>query len=204
MSSLLHRSGCSSRPRLVALFPALLAALTGLPACFVDVDLGGARLSCNDGECPSGFECVDARCVPEGQGGADQDAGGGAEEDAAPEPDAAPPDDDAAPDDAAPPEDAGRPDAAPPEDAGKPSVCDQQYGEAPGYVLCAEERSTCQFFVVSEVATSCADICLNVGGGVCQFSNDADEGAECVLQEQTGCEEVRGTQVCTCSRGDPL
>ena len=202
MSSLLHRLGCS-QARLVGLFAAL--ALAGLPACFVDVDLGGARLSCNDGECPSGFECVDARCVAEGQGGADEDAGGGVEEDAAPEPDAGPPDDDAAPDDAAPPEDAGQPDdAAPPKDAGKPSVCDEQYGDAPGYELCAEERNTCQFFVSSEVPTSCADVCLNVGGGQCQFSNDADVGAECVLQEQTGCEEARGSQVCTCSRGDPL
>ena len=189
---------------LIGLFAAL--ALAGLPACFVDVDLGGSRLSCNDGQCPSGFECVDARCVPEGQG-VDQDAGGGVEEDAAPEPDedAAPPEDAAPDDDAAPPEDAGPPDdAAPPEDAGEPSVCDQQYGDAPGYQLCAEERNTCQFFVATDVPTSCADICLDVGGGTCVTSNDADFGAECVLLEETPCEETRGSQVCTCSRGSPF
>ncbi|HWM85962.1 MAG TPA: hypothetical protein VNO33_08995, partial [Kofleriaceae bacterium] len=57
-----------------------------LAGCFVDVDLGGSRLSCSDGRCPDGFECIDARCVADGQGGAND--GGPDQADAALEPDA--------------------------------------------------------------------------------------------------------------------
>lgn len=58
--------------------------------CFVDVDFGNTRFSCErDGTCPGGYTCVDGACVLAGAGGSD--AGDGA--DAAPQSDGAAGDD---------------------------------------------------------------------------------------------------------------
>jgi len=174
---------------------ALVAAvvqLAGLAGCFVDVDLGGARLSCADGRCPSGFECVAERCVAEGDGGVGDGDDAGPQVDAGSEPDAAQPAPDAAPD------------AAPP-DAPPPSACDLQYGRAPGYQLCEETPETCQFFIDSEVAASCTDHCLAIGGGACVTGHNADPGdpeVQCTLIKEYGCEvATNNSQVCTCSLG---
>ena len=180
-----RRSRRGSAPAgLASLVMALQLAGLVLAGCFVDVDLGGSRLQCSDGRCPDGFECIDALCVADGQGGAN-DAGAD-EADAAPQPDAAPEPD-------------GAPDGAPP-DAPLPSACDEQYGRAPGYVLCEEDQDSCQFFLETKVAASCNEHCLNIGGGTCLEAFNADPGAECDLQKPTGCEStINQSQVCVCS-----
>ena len=124
-------------------FVALLVQVAGL-GCFVDVDLGGARLSCNDGQCPSGFECVDARCVEEGGGDGDGD-------DAAPQVDAAPND----PDAAASTDDAAPPDAAPP-DAPLPTACEQQYGNDPRLSAVRGDAGDLRVLVNTEIAAPAA------------------------------------------------
>jgi hypothetical protein len=171
--------------RLFATASGLMVALA-VAGCVVDVDLGGSRLVCSDGRCPGGFTCVEERCVPESGGG----------EDAAPGDDAASADSAPAPD--APPADAAPPDAPP------PTACEQQYGQAPGFVLCAEERGSCQFYVNSGgVDVTCADLCLDVGGGLCvtagNASADPPEPFACVVQKETGCEVVNASQICTCT-----
>jgi hypothetical protein len=170
---------------------AALVQLAGLAGCFVDVDLGGARLSCNDGQCPSGFECVDMRCV-EGEGGGDD--GDGA--DAAPQADADPVDPDAAvTDDAAPP------DAAPP-DAPLPSACDEQYGKTPGYQLCEETPDSCEFFVNTEIPAACSAHCAAFGGTCLAGRNDVPEDVCSEGGEDLGCDAAKNnTLVCTCSLG---
>ncbi len=167
---------------------ALLVQVAGL-GCFVDVDLGGARLSCNDGQCPSGFECVDSRCVEEGGGDGDGD-------DAAPAADASPGDDAAAPTD-----DAAPPDAAPP-DAPLPTACDEQYGKTPGYQLCEETPETCEFFVNTEIAAACSAHCAAFGGTCVDGRNDVPEDVCSDGGEPLGCDAaMNNTLVCTCSLG---
>ncbi len=46
---------------------ALLAAALG--ACLIDYDFENTSFACADGVCPSGFECVAARCVQGSSGG---------------------------------------------------------------------------------------------------------------------------------------
>jgi hypothetical protein len=179
-----------------------MAALVGLGGCFVDVDLGGSRLSCSDGRCPDGFDCVDDRCVPEGSGGqpgGDGDDGDGAgddgdgiDADAAPEPE---------PDAGEPPPDAAPPDAPPPDAPEEPSACDEQYGDSPGYQLCAETRESCEFFVNAEVMASCDQHCADSGGVCLGARNDLDgtctEGGqplECGTADNN-------TLICTCTLG---
>jgi len=166
---------------MLALAAALAATATIAIGCFVDVDLSEARLTCSDGRCPSGFECVDGRCLPAGQG---QVVDAGAEEvDAAPEP---PPD--------APPPDAPPPDA-------KLLTCDEQYGSGPGYQLCNEEPDSCEFAAVTGVGTTCTAHCRDIGGGECITGFDAEPTMDpCGRQEETGCDMMLTGQICVCSR----
>jgi hypothetical protein len=157
-------------------------ALVSVAGCIVDVNLGDARLVCSDGRCPGGFECIEARCIPEGQGEVN---------------DASAEESDAAPIDAAPPAD------APPADGPVLLTCDEQYGGAPAYELCIEEPGSCEFFLNADPApaASCDDHCLDVGGGDCIDAFDADPAAPCVRAEQTGCQEALDlSKICICSR----
>ncbi len=170
-------------------WPALLGlALASTPGCFVDVNLGESRLKCGeDGLCPDGFECIEFRCVLDGQGGV-RDA-------SAEDIDAAP-----APIDAAP-----LPDAAPP-DGPVELACDEQYGGAPAYQLCSQQPGSCEFFLFSDVAAPCDEQCQAIGGGECITSFDADPDPtpktdRCTRQEETSCQEmVNLSKICVCSR----
>ena len=96
--------------------------------------------------------------------------------------------------------DGGGGDAAAP-DGGALQTCDEQFGEALEYTLCAEEEGTCEFFLRSEVGTACMDICP-LYGAECVNSFDADgAGMECVRQTEDACAVVHQTQICICSRG---
>jgi hypothetical protein len=115
--------------------------------------------------------------------------------------DAAPIDAAAAPIDAAP----APIDAAPP-DAQVLLSCDDQYGLAPGFQLCAQAADSCEFFLFSDTATPCREHCLNVGVGDCITAFDADPGPNaCTRQEETGCMELTdASQICVCSRSFAL
>lgn len=154
--------------RKLALLAVAAAALAG---CLLDIDFDGTRFSCEDGQCPDGFSCVESMCVAEstgGDGGPGGDGGGA---------------------------DAGAPDGGP------LLTCDEQFGEALEYMLCAEEADTCEFFLRTEVGTACIDICP-IYGSECVNSFDADgAGAECTRMTEDACTVVHQTQICICSRG---
>jgi hypothetical protein len=178
------RSGPRRRPAPWLALAALVLAieLAAISGCFVDVDLGGSRLACSNGECPGGFECVEERCVPEGSGGDDDGAAdaGVPTSDAAPEPpDGAPPD-------------------APPPDAPPPSVCDEQYGQSPGYQFCDVEPGSCEFFISSDVGLNCADVCANAGGKCFTAFNEVDM-MPCERGVEEGCVAGLLSQICVCS-----
>lgn len=148
------------------------AALGG---CFVDYDFDNTSFTCADGTCPTGFECVAARCVKPGGG-----EGDGAGADAAP----------------------GSPDAAAPasDAAVQAAACDEQFGASTGYVLCAEAADTCEFFHLAEVAEACQAVCA-LYGAACVTTYNATEGTECTREEEAPCDTTRTSQICVCTRG---
>lgn len=153
---------------------ALLAAALG--ACLIDYDFENTSFACADGVCPSGFECVAARCVQASSGG---DAGTSA---------------DAAISVGA--------DAATTSDASvQLATCDEQFGASTGYQLCVESETTCEFFHLAEVAEACADVCA-LYGAACVTTYNATEGTECTREEEAVCTTTRTSQICVCGRGD--
>jgi hypothetical protein len=167
---------------------AALAAALALAGCIVDVSLGDARLLCTEGRCPSGYACVEDRCVPDDQAAAD--AGDGADPaDASPA--------DAAPTDGGP--DGASPDGAPPDAA--PLTCDEQYGGAGGYQLCDEQPDSCELFLLIDPSAPCSQHCADVGGGACLTAFNADPADTCARQEETGCDAPNSSEICVCARG---
>lgn len=85
-------------------------------------------------------------------------------------------------------------------DAGPPVVpCETLYGEAAGYVLCADTPSTCEFTASTaayEPAT-CRTVCAAFGGECLQAFDDQ---AACEVMGEDDCDTVRSTEVCVCSR----
>jgi hypothetical protein len=163
--------------------------------CVVDVSLEGTRLVCSDGQCPDGFECIDSRCVPLGEL-LGPDAGGRQDASALPDariepPDAAPPLDGAAPDGAP-------PDSAPPPDA-PPLSCSDRYGGVPGFFLCGEQASTCEFFAFSEGSVTCAARC-EPGGGACLAGFAAEPTNACQRIVDIGCNTASPSSICICTR----
>lgn len=87
----------------------LSIAVAALGACDFRADFLGTAYRCSDGRCPSGFVCLEARCVPYVPDGPVADAGDAAPADAADGADGPPAD--------APVPDAPAPDAPLPADA---------------------------------------------------------------------------------------
>lgn len=152
----------------------LQLALLGLVGCKVEVDFDNTRFQCTNGECPEGYECVDAVCVltegPAGDGGADGvDAGG-----------------------------------AGPDAAIARVACNDQFGAAPGYELCMENADSCEFFHATGDGTqvTCQDVCPMFGGATCVESYDATVG-EMQCTRDTGaeaCVVAHSSQLCVCTR----
>jgi hypothetical protein len=120
--------------------------------------------------CPDGQTCVEDACVPV--------AG-------------AP---DAAPSDAAPIEEAAVADAA----QVALQSCDEQFGVAAGYVLCAEDITTCTFFAQTAGGT-CADECA-LHATECVGGYDSNAEAPCTVVTEDGCQVTHSTQTCICAR----
>jgi hypothetical protein len=154
---------------------ALLAAALG--ACLIDYDFENTSFACEDGVCPSGFECVAARCVQTSSGG---DAGSRADAAISEGADAAGDISDA---------------------AVQLVTCDEQFGASTGYQLCIESETTCEFFHLAEIAEACADVCA-LYNATCVTTYNATEGTECTREEEAVCTTTRSSQICVCSRGD--
>jgi hypothetical protein len=150
---------------------ALLAVAAMLGGCLLDIDFDNTRFTCGDGVCPDGFTCVEGTCVTSSAG---QDGGTGG--DAAARPDAPPPDADTA-----------------------TPACNDQFGGAPSYQLCVADATSCEFFVTSDVATACNDICPQYGGATCVNSFDATAGTECTREVEGNCTATHQSQICICS-----
>jgi len=157
----------------VAVLALITAAFGG---CVIDYDFANTSFACSDGVCPSGYECVAARCVVPSSGG---DEGGGADAATSSSADAAP---------------------LPPDGAVALQTCDQQFGASTGYQLCAETETTCEFFHLADTPEACSDVCAAYQA-TCQVSYNATVGTECTREEEQLCTVTRGSQICVCSRG---
>ena len=77
--------------------------------------------------------------------------------------------------------------------------CDEEFGAANGYLLCAETESTCSF--VSESDSSkfdCNERCAEFGT-ICVSGFDVT-GQSCVAESEDGCAFPHETQMCVCLR----
>lgn len=162
-------SDMSRMLRALALCSLVSLALVG---CKVDVDLSGTQFSCSDGvTCPAGSDCVEGLCVARGSGGGDAGSGGS-------EPDAGETDD---------------PDAQP------LSVCDQVFGDAPEYELCAEEDASCRF-AASTGGGTCREMCDRFGAECLEaFDNDQVPCEPQNAEPPDTCDTPRSTEICVCA-----
>jgi hypothetical protein len=78
--------------------------------------------------------------------------------------------------------------------------CEAQFGEQPGYQLCAEEPTSCEFFTITEEQAACRDIC-DAYGVDCVDGFDAEAAAACTREAvMSGCDALHISQICLCSR----
>ena len=101
--------------------------------------------------------------------------------------------------------DAAKPDMPKKPDAAKPDTkrsCDQIYGTAPGYVLCKETATTCEFN--ANTNPDCHTICTSYAGQTClgAFDNPLSAGQECNVKPGSNddCFTTNSTEICVCSR----
>ncbi len=155
---------------------ALVIAVASSSGCLIDYDFANTSFSCADGVCPSGYECVAARCVVPQSGG---DEGGDADAATSPAADAAP---------------------LPPDGAVALATCEEQFGASTGYQLCAETDTSCEFFHLADTPEACSDVCA-LYGATCIVSYNSSVGTECTREVEQLCTQTRGSQICVCSRG---
>ena len=97
-------------------------------------------------------------------------------------------------------DDGGAPDGAP-----ALQSCLQQFGGTPGYLLCAETETTCEFFHATGDGTTptCNEICAGQGS-TCENSFDATDGEtdeiDCTRETEDGCMVGHSSQICICVR----
>ncbi|MBW2457820.1 MAG: hypothetical protein JRI68_25165 [Deltaproteobacteria bacterium] len=75
--------------------------------------------------------------------------------------------------------------------------CDDQYGQANGYVLCEQTTSTCEFFTIAG-GKHCRAICAALGG---ECASAIDNGSGCVHQAEITCTTALNDLICVCSLG---
>ena len=76
--------------------------------------------------------------------------------------------------------------------------CDEEFGAATGYVLCAEEPASCAFFAQTAGGT-CADQCA-LFDSECVGGYDSNADAPCTVAAEDGCLVAHSTQTCICAR----
>jgi hypothetical protein len=80
-----------------------------------------------------------------------------------------------------------------------PPSCQELFGTADGYTLCAEDGASCTFALNSNGA-SCNVIC-NSFGHACIGAIDNPGGLECVSQGMLSCDDLEGgTTICICAK----
>jgi hypothetical protein len=78
-------------------------------------------------------------------------------------------------------------------------TCDELYGAAPGYLLCLESASECQFLVIL-AGDSCNALCSSFGG-TCLDAFDNAAGTCRILQPSADtCDTHRNDEICVCSK----
>ena len=87
--------------------------------------------------------------------------------------------------------------------AGELQTCDIQFSAANGYVLCAENADSCEFFNATGDGTQvlCTTVCETYGA-TCVESYDATAG-ETPCTRDTGaeaCAVLHSSQICVCTR----
>lgn len=102
-----------------------------------------------------------------------------------------------------PPDSTDPPIAAEVPDAGMPGAplrtCDEQFGSAPDYELCAETGDTCSF--VSDAGDNdfnCDQLCGELGA-TCVSAFDTN-GMTCVAGAEDSCDSPHQSQICVCLR----
>jgi hypothetical protein len=148
-----------------------LTTILALLAAGCHLGVEAREVTCAGEVCPVGTSCVEDRCVADGSQA----------------PDAGAPD-------AGEPEKISVPDAAP----AMLVPCDDQFGAASGYQLCAEEPASCEFFAQTAGQT-CADFCA-LYSSECINSWDASTATPCTREIEDGCLVPHNTQICLCSR----
>jgi hypothetical protein len=103
-----------------------------------------------------------------------------------------------APDAAAPSASADQPDGS--AAGGRGLSCDEEFGGAPGYLLCSETEDTCTFFseTASDEKFDCDERCGEFGAA-CLRGFDSNSST-CVPQTEDGCAMPHETQICVCRR----
>lgn len=86
-------------------------------------------------------------------------------------------------------------------DGGLGHACDEQFGAAQGYILCAYDQTTCEFFVQTDVNTACMDICPLYDAECVNSFDAAGPGAACTRETEDGCAVTHQSQICICTRG---
>jgi hypothetical protein len=95
------------------------------------------------------------------------------------------------------PPDAARPDAMLP-DATVP--CSSIFGAAPQFTLCSDElAATCKFYTEATVATSCDEVCKNLGASCVGVMNNLDDGG-CATSSAYQCDVRLFSKICECRR----
>lgn len=92
----------------------------------------------------------------------------------------------------------GATDGAPAADDPATLSCDQIFGSASDYHLCAATDDRCEFYT-SSGGDPCRQICDSFGAA-CLDAWDADEPDLCVEQNADDCDGERGDIVCVCAR----
>ncbi len=148
--------------------------LAAFAACFSPSPPDCAYTCLSNGEsCPRGLECAGGWCRPADAIGACASADAGSADASA--------------------------DAASSEGDASAASCDDLYGDASGYVLCAEYGGTCEFYSTTGPGVTCADLCSTVGQD-CLESYDSD-APDCVeVSADEGCTAIHAQQICVCGK----
>ena len=83
-------------------------------------------------------------------------------------------------------------------DDSSPTDCDQLFGAADDYHLCAAADDRCEFYT-SASGDPCSQICDSLGAA-CIDAYDTDEPELCLEVNSDDCAGERGDIVCVCAR----
>lgn len=77
-------------------------------------------------------------------------------------------------------------------------VCNATFGGSPGYLLCAEDATSCTFYTLLNNVDSCTTRCASFGTTCLRSVRDQDD--TCTPGELRSCDDVIGDRLCTCEK----